>query len=302
MRVFVTGGTGFVGQEILTSLVREGDEPVALARRLPSAPVPGIRYFQGDLTSPERLAEGMRGTGAVIHLVGIISEVGQSTFENVHTRGTRTVLAAARQAGVRRFVHMSALGTRPAAISRYHQTKWAAEEAVRVSGFDYTIFRPSLIFGPADHFVNLFARIMRFSPFVPAMGRPTARFQPVHVQDVAEAFVRSLRMPESVGRNFDLCGPDILTLPEILRFIMQASGRKRFILRVPSLVARAQATLLEAVFPFVGKAPPLNRDQLAMLNEDNIGDASLARELLDLKPRRFLPGIEAYLRSPAPSV
>ena len=178
---------------------------------------------------------------AVIHLVGIISEVGESTFENVHQRGTRNILAAAQQAGVRRFVHMSALGTRPNAASRYHQTKWAAEELVRHSGLDFTIFRPSLIYGPQDQFINLFARIIRLSPVVPLLGSPRARFQPVSVEAVAAAFVRSLGEPKSSGQTYDLCGPEALTLSEIVDQILAVLQRKRLKLQVPLGLARCQA-------------------------------------------------------------
>ena len=111
---------------------------------------------------------------------------------------------------------MSALGTRPNAASRYHQTKWAAEELVRHSGLDFTIFRPSLIYGPQDQFINLFARIIRLSPVVPLMGNPRARFQPVSVEAVAAAFAGSLGEPKSIGQTYDLCGPEALTLSEIV--------------------------------------------------------------------------------------
>ena len=108
---------------------------------------------------------------AVIHLVGIISEVGRSTFEDIHISGTRNIVMTAQKAGIKRFVHMSALGARPNSVSRYHQSKWTAEEIVRGSGLDYTLFRPSIIYGPGDHFVNLFARMARFSPVLPVMGQ-----------------------------------------------------------------------------------------------------------------------------------
>src|SRR5438034_5864811 len=111
---------------------------------------------------------------------------------------------------------MSALGTQPDAVSRYHQSKWAAEQIVRGSGLDYTIFRPSLIFGPQDRFVNVFAKIIRLSPILPVMGNDTAKFQPVSIAVVAAAFVRSLSEPKSIGRTYDLCGPETFTLPEIL--------------------------------------------------------------------------------------
>ena len=151
---------------------------------------------------------------AVIHLVGIISEAGDQTFENVHTRGTQNLVHAARRAGVKRLLHMSALGTRPNAVARYHQSKWAAEEIVRESGLEWTIFRPSIIYGPDDGFVNLFAKISRFSPLVPIVGNGQTKFEPVPVEAVAHAFVKGLTEPKAIGSAFDLCGPSTLTLNE----------------------------------------------------------------------------------------
>jgi NADH dehydrogenase len=192
---------------------------------------------------------------------------------------------------------MSALGTRPGAVSRYHQTKWAAEQSARDSRLDYTIFRPSLIYGPRDHFVNLFATVTRFSPVVPVLGRAGARFQPVAVETVARAFVQALVTPEAIGKTYDLCGPDTLGLAEILDSIFEAMGRRRLKLRVPALLARTQAALLELVWPgLLGRAPPLNRDQLIMLDEDNRGDPTPANTLFNLAQTPFREGISRYLR------
>ena len=302
MRIFLTGATGFVGQEIAIQL-RSAGHPLAILARDPNSRRARellsrcqAEVHTGDVQNPASLEPALRGTDAVVHLVGIISEVGRSTFENVHVRGTENVVAAARNTGVRRFIHMRALGTRPSAVSRYHQTKWAAEEIVRQSGLDFTIFRPSLIFGARDHFVNLFARIIRLSPVVPVMGTGRSRFQPVAVESVAAAFVRALSEPRSLGRTFDLCGPDTLTLPAMLDATMAASGRKRWKVPVPLPVARCQAAVLEFIFPrLLRRAPPLNRDQLVMLEEDNVGDAQPADELFGLTPVPFREGIGKYL-------
>src|SRR6266404_2658695 len=209
MKVFVTGATGFVGQEILRGLCEAGHSIRFLAHN-PGGNVArefasryGAEARPGNVLDVGSLDGALGGSDAVIHLVGIISEVGENIFENVHTLGSQNVLAAARRAGVRRFVHMSALGTRPDAVSRYHKSKWAAEEAVRNAGVDYTIFRPSLIYGSKDHFVNLFAKIIRWSPIIPVLGNPKAKFQPVPVEAVAASFVKSLRAPRSIGATFD---------------------------------------------------------------------------------------------------
>jgi NADH dehydrogenase len=303
MKVLVTGATGFVGREIVRQLHEAGHSIRILVRSRNSPRVQeaitryGAEVHPGDIAEAASLDGAVNGMEAVIHLVGIISEVGESTFENVHTRGTGNIVAAARRAGVRRFVHMSALGTRPAAASRYHQTKWAAEELVRHSGLDFTIFRPSLIYGPEDQFVNLFARIIQLSPVVPLMGSPRARFQPVSVEAVAAAFVRSLGEPESAGWTYDLCGPEALTLSEIVDRVLGVLRKRRLKLQVPPGLASGQAVLLEFVFRrLLRRASPLNRDQLIMLQEDNLGNPQPANELFGLKPVPVREGIAKYLR------
>jgi NADH dehydrogenase len=237
----------------------------------------------------------MDGCAAVIHLTGIIRELGAATFENIHVLGTRNVAATARNAGIKRFLHISALGTRPNAASRYHQTKWAAEEIIRASGLDHSIFRPSVIYGRNDEFVNLFARISRFSPVVPVFGGRT-KLQPVPVADVGRCFANALTEPEAIGRTFDLCGKDVLSVGEIIDAILQATGRRRLKMSVPMFAARLQALAFEAIFPGVfGKAPPLTRDQLLMLGEDNVGDAGPANKLFKLNPVSFREGIAEFL-------
>ena len=256
----------------------------------------GLEVRKGDVTEAQSLRGTLEDMEAVIHLVGIISEIGRGTFENVHTEGTRNMVAATNEQGVKRFVHMSALGTRPNAVSRYHKSKWAAEETVRSSGLDWTIFRPSLIYGPGDQFVNLFAKIIRWSPVVPVMGRRDARFQPVAVENVAEAFVKAVQEPRAFTKTFDLCGTERLTLIEIIDQIMSVMGKRRLKAQVPTLVARIQAGFLEFLFPRVlRKAPPLNRDQLIMLEEDNVGDEQAAKQLFGLAPAPLRERIR-YLR------
>ena len=294
MNVFVTGGSGFVGEAVLEQLHATGHRCRLLVRHPHARPVQvavahyGLELHHGDVTDPSSLAGALTGIEAVIHLVGIISEAGQATFERVHVEGTRNLLAAALAAGVGRFVHMSALGTRPHAVSRYHKSKWAAEELVRGAALDSTLFRPSLIFGPHDQFVNLFSRLIRFSPVVPLLGNPGARFQPVAVETVAAAFVRCLSQPGSVGRTFDLCGPDTFTLSQMIDILLRAMRRKRLKWRVPPALSRSQAALLEFLYPtLLRRPPPLNRDQLLMLQEDNLGDMAPAESLLGLAPISF---------------
>jgi len=260
----------------------------------------GAEICEGDVLDVPSLRGSMPGADAVIHLVGIISEIGDQTYERVHTCGTENMVAAAQRAGVNRFVHMSAMGTRPNAVARYHKSKWAAEEIVRHSGLDWTIFRPSMIYGPGDGFVNLFARMARFSPIVPVMGSGESKFKPVAVENVARSFVRSLSEPRSIGQTHDLCGNEVLTLAQIVDQILAVTERRRRKMRIPLSIARVQAAFLEFVYPkLLGKAPPLNRDQLLMLQEDNVGDARTADELFGLRHETFILGIARYLKRAA---
>lgn len=295
--VFVTGSTGFVGRAVVEALLAHGHRVRCLVRpgsepRL--APREGVEAVAGDVTTPAGLAAAVRGADAVVHLVGIIRERrGRGvTFERLHTEATRHVLAAAQAAGAQRLVHMSALGTRAGAGSRYHQTKWAAEEAVRASGLDWTIFRPSVIFGPGDGFVTLVARLVRWFPIVPVIGDGRNRFQPVAVETVAAGFARAIERPASVGRVFEVGGPRPYTFDEILDEVGAALGRPR----VPKLhhpvgLMAPLVRLLEGIPTF-----PLSSDQLLMLGEDNTCDPAPFLGAFDLAPIDFATGIRAYLR------
>lgn len=303
MKVFVTGATGFVGRAILGKLQTAGHSSRILVRDPESPRLRASRSDarletrRGNILDASTLQDALAGVDAVIHLVGIISELGKNTFDNVHRLGTENIVQAAQEAGVQRLVHMSALGTRPNAAARYHQSKWAAEELVRQSGLDYTIFRPSIIYGPGDGFVNFFARISRYSPALPVMGGGQSRFQPIAVEDVAACFIRALNEPRSVGQTYDLCGTEIFTLNEILDLILEATGRKRLKLHLPWWLARCQAAFLELLFPLLlRQAPPLNRDQLLMLQEDNVGNSRPAMELFEIEPSSFEVRIARYLR------
>ncbi len=296
MKVLVTGGSGFVGREIVRQLLAAGHTPRVLARGTRRSEA-GIEIVRGSVLEPETLTAAVAGCDTVIHLVGIISEIGPQSYERVHTEGTRNALAAAMAAGVSRWIQMSALGTRPDATARYHRSKWAAEEAVRANGLAWTIFRPSLIYGPGDGFVNLFARMSRWSPVLPVMGAGQCLLQPVAVEDVARCFVAALAQPSSVGRTYDLCGRERLSFNAVLDEILAATGRRRPKLHLPMPIARLQARLLEWVFPtLLRQAPPLNRDQLLMLAEDNVGDPEPAARDFGFEPVSFRAGIRAFLR------
>ncbi len=302
MKVLVTGGTGFVGREILWRLHEAGHDIRLFSRRGVSDDLRQLAYrhraelVKASFDDPESLMFAARGCDAVIHLVGIISEAGSSTFQRVHVGCTRAMLGAATAAGARRFIHMSALGTRADARSRYHLTKWEAEELVRRSGLDWTIFRPSVIYGREDHFVNFLAGISWWSPVIPIFGAGNNLLQPVAVEDVASAFVASLSESGAVGQCFDLCGSETFSMRQLWETVLQVTGRRRFLLRLPMWMARLQAACLELGCGLVGRASPLTRDQLLMLEEDNTGDARPAGLAFQLPARSFAVEIARYLR------
>ncbi len=302
MKIFVTGGTGFLGREILWKLHEAGHTTRLLSRHPNSEATRQLAYrhradiVPGSINDRHALIKGMSGCQAIIHLVGIISEHGENTFQRAHVEGTRTVVEAAEQSGVSRLLHMSALGTRENAASLYHQSKWQAETIVRGSPLNWTVFRPSVIFGREDGFVNLLAAVCRLSPVVPVMGAGEHRLQPIAVTDVAHCVARALEIPESVAQTYDLCGADIYTLDQIYDLVIKATRRKRFKCHVPLPLAKLSAAAMESIFGLIGKRSPLTRDQLLMLQEDNVGDAGPARSAFHYQPEPFAEGIDRYVR------
>ncbi|GAB5601874.1 NADH dehydrogenase [Thermus arciformis] len=259
MRVFVVGGTGFVGQEVVRALLKRGHTPLVLARR--SRPLPeGAVLVEGDIAKE---APDLQGAEAAIYLAGLIRE-GEQTFQAVHVEGVRNLLRAMERAGVGRLLHMSALGARPDAPSRYHRTKAEGEALVRQSGLSHAIFRPSLIFGPGDGFFGGVLRglVCAPLPFVPLIGDGSFPFRPVYVGDVAEAFVEALE--RGLEGTYDLVGPKEYTFRELLLLVMEALGRKKPFLPLP-------LWLMDRLVPLLSLLPfsPLTLDQYLMLKEGN---------------------------------
>jgi uncharacterized protein YbjT (DUF2867 family) len=296
--VFVTGATGFVGHALLQRLCAAGHIVRCLVRRGSERDLHGlgaIARIEGDVLARPGLEEGMVGCDAVIHLVGIIREQRSAgvTFERVHVDGTRNVLDAAKAAGVRRYLHMSALGTRAGAVARYHRTKWAAEEAVRGSGLGWTIFRPSIIYGRGDGFVTMLASMLRRLPVVPVIGSGRQRLQPVAVEQVAAGFEGALERPATIGQTYEVGGPDAVTMLELLDLISRALGRRR--LRKAHVPLAVMTPLAKLLHPLPGF--PVTPDQLLMLGEDSVCDPRPFFEAFQLEPLSLARGLEHMLAS-----
>jgi NADH dehydrogenase len=295
-RVFVTGATGFVGRSVIQALRSDGYVVRCLVRRGSERDLRGleaVERVEGDILVRRGLEEGMAGCQAVVHLVGIIRErpAVSATFEMVHTQGTINVLEAATAAGVRRLLHMSALGARPGARARYHQTKWAAEEAVRASGLVWTIFRPSIIYGRGDEFVTMLARMVERSPVVPVIGSGRQRLQPVPVEHVAEGFARALTLPVAEKQVYEVGGPDQVSMVELLDAIGKALGHRRVRkAHVPIGFMRPVTRVLHGLPGF-----PVTPDQLRMLEEDNVGDPASFYRAFRLEPMPLATGLRRML-------
>jgi len=295
-RVFVTGGTGFVGKSVIRALLAHGFLVRILVRPGSEQDLKGFESIDrvpGDVMTSQELAPSVEGCSALVHLVGIIREQRSRgvTFDRLHTQATRNMVTLARAAGIKRYVQMSALGTRAEAPARYHQSKWQAEEAVRESDLDWTIFRPSIIFGRGDAFVSVLASMIKRFPFVPVLGSGRYRLQPIPVEQVAEGVARALRAPGSVRQTYDVAGPKPYAFVDLLDEIGRALGRPRVRkVHVPLGPVKATTRALDWL-PFY----PVSSDQLLMLEEESVGDPSRFFAGLDITPEPLAVGLERML-------
>lgn len=300
MKIFITGGTGFVGNEVVRQLVAQRHEVVALVRsgsegKLDMNGSDRVKIHPGDVTEPDSLPEAMQGCDAVIHLVGIIREFPEKgvTFERLHVEGSRHVIRAATAQGIKRFLHMSANGTRLEANTAYHQTKWQAEQFLRDAALDWTIFRPSLIFGRGGEFVDMLAGLIRKLPVVPVIGDGQYRIQPVSVHQVAETYVKALTLPKTTGQIYYLGGGKSYTYDEILDLTGKALGKDNVHkMHQPVFMVKPFIKLLEGFEKF-----PLTQDQLTMLLEGNECDIQSWSETFSIQPISYAEGIGACVMS-----
>ncbi|HTR80754.1 MAG TPA: complex I NDUFA9 subunit family protein [Bacteroidota bacterium] len=279
MRIFLTGGTGYVGRQILRDLCAKGHAVTTLVRpgsrhKLPDELRRNVALIEGDILRPESYANAFHKCEACINLPGILREFPSKgvTFEGVHFRGTKLLIDLAGKNAPIRFIQMSALGVRQGAATKYQKTKYRAEEYLKASGMHWTIFRPSLMFGNEKeglmNFMTVLKDLLAMAPFVvPVLGDGKYRFQPVAVQNVSEGFVEALERPEAIGKTYDVAGPDRFSYNELLDIVSRVVGVNKIKLHQPMTLMKI-AALLFGRFQFF----PVSRDQITMLQEENISD------------------------------
>jgi NADH dehydrogenase len=297
-RVAILGGAGFIGRYVVKRLAERGDVLAVGGRSASAAKFLKLKGDVGQVAlvnmsiADERLLPAfVANSDAVVNLVGILAESGSQRFEALHHVGPARLARVAREAGVERFVHISAIGADPRSPSAYARTKAAGEAAVRDAFPTATVLRPSVVFGPEDQFFNRLAAMAMLSPVLPVIGGGETRFQPVYVGDVADAVVRVIDDSTTAGRTYELGGPKVYTLRQLTELLLEEVRRKRLLVSLPFGVAALQARLF-GLLP----NPPLTPDQVEMLKRDNVvssGALSLAE--LGVKPTAVEGILPTYL-------
>lgn len=274
--VLVLGGSGFVGRHVCEALNRVGVQVTVPTRRLPARSVqmlPMVTVVQADVHDPQQLASLVRGHDVVVNLVAILHG-NRAAFERAHVVLPRLLAQTCINEGVLRLVHISALGADLHGPSMYQRSKAHGEAALQsgvVQGLQLTVLRPSVIFGEDDAFINLFAKLLALAPVVPLAGANT-RFQPVWVQDVAQAIVHAVMHRNTIGQVYELAGPQVLSLQQMVEHAGLWSGHPRLVFGLPQALAYAQALLME----LMPGAPLMSRDNLASMQVDNVATAAFA--------------------------
>lgn len=284
--IFVLGGTGFVGTVVLRALKAQGHHIGVLSRNEEESQrltQDGFRAFIGDISSETALTGALRefGADALVHLVGIIKEIPPAvTFERIHVEGTRAAVNAAKAAGIKKIIYISAIGANAEGSTAYFRTKAAAEKLISESGIPYTIFRPSSMFGKNAGFTKELVSQIRKLPFVPVLGNGRYPFQVVAVDVTAHCIAGALELPASDGRIYDIVGPEVLTMKEITRRLKKNIGSRKPMISIPIFLMK-----LVALASALGLPVPITNDQLTMVQEGSVGNgASMER---DFGPRRI---------------
>ncbi|BAN34246.1 nucleoside-diphosphate-sugar epimerase [Sulfuricella denitrificans skB26] len=249
-KVCVLGGGGFVGQHVVSRLCEQGYEVRVPYRNINRAKhltvLPTVSLVEADIHDPVELKKMLQGMDAVVNLVGILHERKRGAFQRAHVDLPRKVVEACRATGVKRLLHMSAIGASVDGLSRYQRSKGEGEALVREAHGEplaVTVFRPSVIFGPGDSFLNLFAGLLNWTPVFP-LGSSSAKMQPIYVGDVAQAIVASVNNPATFGQSYDLCGPTVYTLQELVEYVAEVKGLKRTVIPLSAGMSSLQSIIL----------------------------------------------------------
>ena len=297
LSIGILGGTGFLGTRLVARLIKDGHSVTVLSRDREQHKhllvLPGLTLENCDVYDAAQLSEHFRGKDVVINLVGILNErgFGGGGFRRAHTELTRCVLQAARSAGVTRLLQVSALQAAVDGPSHYLRSKGEAEKLIRESGsgLEWTIFKPSVLFGPGDSFLNRFAALLASVPFIFPLARPNARFQPVLVDDVIEALLRCLRGGPCEAQTYELGGPQIYSLREIVELVAKLTGRRRWIIGLPNFLARLQGLVMN----FVPGRPYSTDNDLSLTVDSVCSVDGFAR--LGIKPQSMMASALQYL-------
>jgi uncharacterized protein YbjT (DUF2867 family) len=297
-RVAILGGAGFIGRYVVKRLAERGDVLTVGGRHAAAAKFLKLKGDVGQvglvnlsITDDELLPAFVAGNDAVVNLVGILVERGRQRFELIHHVAPARLARVAREAGVQRFVHISAIGADPRSTSAYARTKAAGEEAVRDAFPTATILRPSVVFGPEDQFFNRLASMALISPVMPLIGGGETRLQPVYVGDVADAVVRVIDDSATAGRTYELGGPRVYTLKALTELLLAELRRKRLLIDLPFALAGLQAQLMSLL-----PNPPLTPDQVEMLKYDNVASSGeLGLATLGITPTAVEAILPTYL-------
>lgn len=299
LKICILGGTGFVGRSLASRLVALGHEVRIITRRRERQKrgllvLPTLYLVQGDVHNPAVLRQHLQGMDVVINLVGILNERGYrgKEFERVHLELPRKIVNACQEVRVGRLLHMSALGASMEAPSHYLRTKARGEEVVHSAeknDFNVTSFRPSVIFGPRDSFINRFAWLMRLSPVFFPLACARTRFQPVYVEDVVTAFTHSLEDHHTFGQRYDLCGPEVYTLHELVSYVAARTGLRRRIIDLNDTMSKMQAACLQFI---PGK--PFSLDNYRSLQIDSVCEKGFP-PIFGIQPASLTSIVPTYL-------